>query len=80
MSKAAEQTAESFCDMAMRTGIGSCKGRNLLGCSGAAAFDGGCDLVRADAGQVIGVGLQEDGLSAAANTAVMQSRKQTSVR
>ena len=61
-------------------GIGSCKGRNLLGCSGVAAFDGGCDVVKADVGQVIGVGLQENGLSTAVNIATMQSREQTSVR
>ena len=54
-------------------GVGSCKERNLLGCSEAVAFDGGCDIVKAEIIQVLAAGWpQEDGLSTTVNIATMQ--------
>lgn len=65
----------------VRRGFGSCEERSLLGCSEADAFEGGRGVVKPLIGQLIAPGVPHDnGLSTAARTPAMQSRKHTCVR
>ena len=65
----------------VRRAIRSCKERNLLGCLGGSAFEGGRDFVKSNIGQVLAAGvLQGNRLPSTINLPTVQSRKHTSVR
>ena len=64
------------CIAFVRKEIRSCKERDLLGCSGVGAFEGGRDFVKLHLIQMITPGvLQWNGLSTTADVPIVQSRK-----